>query len=304
MFHLRVLFKAFILLFPALAMAQDYVDLASAYYTNTAMNQIEKSDQSTRVQEYGVSFTYPKKFKNGNALIAGVDAEAMNVSMTPAGEFSTVGSVMLKVGLNQQLGEKWSGTYVFLPKVASDFYGPLNSKDFQYGGLAIFKYAKRSDFKYKLGLYYNSELFGPFFVPVFGVYYKSPNKKLEVDLSLPINGDVNYRLNDKWFVGWRYYAIVKTYNLHRQYYQVDGQYLAKSNNETYLYLGCEVKKGLLIRGQVGYSVGRNFRLYASDDKADWGLSAFKFGDDRTQLNTDFANGVLFRLDMIFRIYTK
>lgn len=293
-----------VLLLPCLAQAQNYVDLANVYYGNTPQNAFKDSDTKTRVQETGFSLTYPQKLKNGNAIIFGVDGESISGSFTAAGGINNVGSITAKLGFNQNIGAKWSGTYVFLPKVASDFYGPLGSRDFQYGGLVVFKYIKRSDFKYKVGLYANSELFGPFFVPVLGVYYKSPNKKFEMDLSLPISGDINYRFTEKFFVGTRFLGLIKTYNLHQPYYNNKGQYLSKASNDLYAYLGYEFLKGLIVRGQVGYTFGRRYRIYDNNDTVSWGLSAAKFGDNRQQLNTDFKDGLLFRLDLIYRFYTN
>lgn len=293
-----------LILSSTLLQAQDYVDLAQAFYSNTPLSQFEDSENKTNVQDFGLSLTYPQKLKNGNAIILGADAETMSAKFTASGDMARVGSVMAKIGYNQALGTKWSGTYIFLPKVASDFYGPADSKDFQYGALVIFKYIKRSDFKYKLGLYYNSELFGPFFVPVLGVYYKSPNKKFETDLALPINGDANYRITPKVLVGVRFVALVRSYNIHKTYYSAQGEYLTKASNDLFAYVGYEFKGGLILRGQAGYTFGRRFRLYESDDKVDWGLSAAKFGDERIQLNTDFNDGLIFRVDLTYRFYTK
>jgi hypothetical protein len=53
---------------------------------------------------------------------------------------------------------------------------------------------------------------------------------------------------------------------------------------------------------VGYSIGRNYRIYDIQDRATWGLSAFKFGDNREQLNSDFSDGLIFRTRFIYRFH--
>ena len=284
--------------------AQDYIDLVHLYYSNTPQNSFKNSESQTRVQELGFSLTYPMKLKNGNSLLMGVDGEGLYSSFTDSSSSGSVGSFTAKVGYVKTLGSKWTGMCILLPKIASDFHGTINRKDFQVGTFIMFKYAKRDDFKYKLGLYANAELFGTFFVPLFGLYYMSPNKKFETDLTLPLAGDANYRLAKKMVVGARFVALVKTYNLNNYYYHQSGEYLAKTTNDLYTYLGYEFKKGIIVRGQVGYSFGRHYRIYDSEDTVDWGLSAFKFGDHRKQLNSDFQDGLLFRIDLTYRFYLK
>src|SRR5690606_28468199 len=101
---------------------------------------------------------------------------------------------------------------ILLPKLSSDFK-EINANDFQLGAIAILKYEKKDNLNYKLGAYYNSELFGPFFVPILGMYYLSPSEKLEIDLSLPLWADINYKVLEKVRVGANFAAFVRTYYL-------------------------------------------------------------------------------------------
>ncbi len=292
----------FFLLMNGTAFSQNYLDMAQVFYSNTPLNQFDTSLNKTRVQDFTFSSTLPIKLSDKTAIITGFDVEWMYAALTPSGNSGSVMGLLFKAGINQQLSEKWTSNFVVLPRIASDFKGSMNSNDFQLGGLMMFKYTKRANLKYKLGFYYNSELFGPFCTPIVGLYYKSPNNKFEMDLALPLMGDMNYRLNDKTFAGLKFQAFVRTYNLHSPYYSERGEYLAKTSNEIYTYAAYEPVKGLLFKANIGYSVARNFRLYHIDDKVAWGLSAFRFGDDRKQLNADFSDGLLFRVDCVFRFY--
>jgi hypothetical protein len=285
--------------------AQNYIDLSQLSYSNTPLNQFDSTLNKTRVQDLYFSFSLPYKINEKTALIFGLDFEGMYAALTPQGNGGSVAGIMLKLGFNKQLNSKWNLTAVALPRIASDFKGEsgLTAEDFQLGGLAMFKYAKTKQLKYKIGLYYNSELFGPFFSIILGLYYKSENQKLEADISLPSIVDVNYRLKQNLFVGLKFNAFVRTFNLHDPYYHINGEYLAKTSNEIHSYLGFEPKKGLILRANIGYSVGRNYRLYDIQDKVVFGLSVFRFGDDRKQLNSDFADGVILKLELLYRFYT-
>jgi hypothetical protein len=53
---------------------------------------------------------------------------------------------------------------------------------------------------------------------------------------------------------------------------------------------------------VGYAISRNYEVYDSNDKVDWALIAFYFGDERTRLNERFKDGVIFRVELLYRIH--
>ncbi|AEV32704.1 hypothetical protein Oweho_1716 [Owenweeksia hongkongensis DSM 17368] len=284
--------------------AQDYVDLAKFFYANTPANQFDSTTAETRVQEYGMDVTLPVELKNGNAFLTGFYAESISTKVNPAEpNLTSVYSTMLKLGMNIKHSEKWSGTYLLLPKLASDFKS-IDANDFQLGAIALLKYEKRKNLNYKVGLYYNSELFGPFFVPILGLYYLSPNEKLEINASLPISADINYKILERVRTGVSFASFVRTYYLNEPFQGNPDNYLTKSTNEVYGYLQFDLGKSIILQTKVGYSIGRNYRVYDRDDNITWGLSAFKFGDNRKQLNPDFKDGLVYRARLIYRFHLE
>ena len=61
--------------------------------------------------------------------------------------------------------------------------------------LSLFTKKKRAELKFKYGVFVNNEKFGLAVIPIFGLYYLSPSKKFEANLTLPIVADINYKLN-------------------------------------------------------------------------------------------------------------
>ena len=118
----------------------------------------------------------------------------------------------LNLGMKIKHGNNWSGTYVALPKLASDFSN-LGADDFQMGGLALLekKYSSRKVLKF--GAYVSSENFGTTVTPIIGLWYKSKNGKFYVNATLPIRADVNYSLTDAFSLGANLLSSVKSYNL-------------------------------------------------------------------------------------------
>ena len=252
-------FVAISLVFSALnCLSQDYIDLFKFTYLNSPFNKADSVPGPSRVQEFYLDVTLPIKLSERSAIITGLTIEQLSVSSNPAGfNVSAVYSTTLKLGLNKKIGQKWDGTYMFLPKIAADF-NRIEDNALQLGGLALFKYHKSESLKYRLGVYYNTELFGPFFVPLLGFYYQSKNKKLEFNVTLPVWADVNYSFNKKWAVGVNFSAFVRSYYLSDIATNGTGQYLVKASNELYGYLQYTVKESCFFEGKVGYSVGRRF----------------------------------------------
>jgi len=297
---MRTLFWLFFFFLFCGLQAQDYVDLAKFHYQSTGDNKFDSSNNTTKIDELSLDVTLPLKLNDKTAILTGFAINKFTMDLTEFGDNTSVSSYLLKAGLNINHNEKWNGTYLLLPKLASDFVGESQSQDFQIAAAALLKYQKNPNMRYKIGLYYNSEIFGTFIVPLFGFYYKK--NKFEANLTLPSVADANYRLNDNLFVGMNFRGVVKTFNLTQSYQSLGQEYLGRNTNEVMAYLGYEFNNGLIIKGQIGYSIARSYRIYEENDKMDWAISVFRFGDDRVQLNSDFADGLLFRAQMVYRFH--
>ena len=285
--------------------AQNYVDVLHSEYTATPQNTFDSSNQTTDLQKININITTPIKLKNGNAILTGLVYDRVNTSFEPGEKMTPVSSFILKMGMNIKHSDKWSTTFLLLPKLASTFTATTTSEDFQFGGLVLAKKKKTENLSYKIGAYMNGDQFGPFLVPLFGFYYKK--KKLEMDVIVPSYAKINYSLSPKFTAGVNWRATVKSYNLQGPMVNLPAVvkrpfYMHHLSNEIAAHVGYEPIKGVIVRGMAGVSLGRSFRVYENDDKIDFGLSLFRFGDDRVPLNTDFANGLFYRAELAYRVY--
>jgi len=292
-------------LYRLLGFAQNYVDVLHSEYTATPQNTFDSSNQTTDLQKININITTPIKLKNGNAILTGLVYDRVNTSFDPGEKMTPVSSFILKMGMNIKHSDKWSTTFLLLPKLASTFTATTSSEDFQFGGLVLAKKKKTENLSYKIGAYMNGDQFGPFLVPLFGFYYKK--KKLEMDVIVPSYAKINYSLSPKFTAGVNWRATVKSYNLQGPMVNLPAVvkrpfYMHHLSNEIAAHVGYELIKGVIVRGMAGVSLGRSFRVYENDDKIDFGLSLFRFGDDRVPLNTDFANGLFYRAELAYRVY--
>lgn len=288
------------LFFPFLTSAQEYVDIFKIGYGQTLNNNFEGVDSSTNVEFFEAGFTFPVVLNENHTFITGADFSLNSVQLFPETEYSNLYSTSLVLGMASTWSEKWSTTIILLPKIASD-YKNISSNDFYFGGFAILKLKKNENFKYKFGVYASQEAFGLFTTPILGWYYLSPNKRFMMDMSLPISADINYKFGATT-IGIDYFGIGRSYNVH--YENKPTIYADLSSLEFAGYFQFNVlEESILLRAKVGYS-SNNYEMYAEGQEIDVGVSAFSFGDDRTQLNPSINGGVFLKVEAIYRFHIK
>jgi hypothetical protein len=241
----------------------------------------------------------PVKLNDSNALITGLIYEGMQTKLFENQAMKTVTAVTLKAGLEKRFNAQCSGTFVLLPKIASDFVA-LGSKDVQVGGIAIMKFKKSEYLYYRIGMYYNSDLFGPLFVPMLGMYYLSPDKKFETTIMMPLQADANYKLSSFIHLGFNYNAQIKTFHLTNITPAYNDTYLTKSTDDLFAYVKFCFSKSLSLQTRLGQSVDRSNKIFNENDRVTFGLPAIYIGNKREQLNTNFSNGLLFQIVLLYR----
>ena len=280
-------------------MGQNYVDILKVNASTTPYNTFDTSTSKTKIDQIDVDLTVPIKINDKLSIISGAMFESFQTKLFEDGNVKTFGSTALKIGANKLFNDRWSGTAVLLPKIASD-YKNISGIDLQFGAVGIMKYKKSDNKNFKFGLYYNSELFGPFFVPMVGMYYLSPNKKFETNIMLPLQADVNYKLIPFMNVGFNFNGQIRSYHLTDVTPTHKSTYIARSTNEFYAYLKFNVTKSLSITTKVGQSLGRSYKVFDEGDKVTFGLPATFIGGKRQQLNTNFSNGMIFQATLLYR----
>ncbi|PVW15296.1 hypothetical protein DDV96_07810 [Marixanthomonas spongiae] len=279
-----------------LTSAQDYVDIFRIGYSETFNNNFKKTNSSTRVKSFEVGLTFPVVLNDIHALITGADFSTNKLQLFPQAERTNLYSTNIKLGLASTYSEKWSSTIVLLPKIASDYNG-ISGDDFYMGGFAVLKLQKKKNLIYRFGAYGSQEAFGLFTTPIIGWYYLSPNKKFEMDMSLPISADVSYALG-KTTIGMDYFGIGRSFNIKEE--NESDRYVDLSSLDFAAYWQFNfLDKSVLLRTKLGYSTN-DYEVYTQDDTIDLGVSAFSFGDNRNQLNPSISGGFYAKIEAIYR----
>ena len=292
-------FFLLLIFFSSSLIAQQYVDLLKIDQGQIQNAGFEGIDGTTLINDFNVKLTYPVKINDKRAIITGVDYGRTELKLSPGHGFSDLNSITAKIGLSNTYKDKWAGTFVLLPKVASDLKGS-GKRNYQLGGFAMLKKKTSKHFLYKMGVYGSSENFGIFVVPFFGFYYKSPNEKLEINTTLPIYLDLKYKVHRLVKVGFDFNALVRSYNLNTP--EDQPYYVHKKTQEVlgYMQFGF-LKNSLILKTKLGYSFN-NYEKYRNEDQLDFGLSAFEFGKERTLFNPEMKNALSARIQLIYRYH--
>ena len=283
--------------------SQSYFDIVSLSYTNSTSNEFEISNDKTTVKEYIFELNYPIVLNKKTILLTGLFANKTKLNLDATLPMSNLDVLGVNFGVNKTLNDTWSATLMGFSRLASDKL-KFSKDNFQVGFLSLFTNKKRNNLKFRYSIYANTEKYGLLVVPIFGMYYLSNNKKFEVNFNLPIIADINYKLFNKAWLGMRFDGIGATYNLTDQNYSSTGAYVAKNSNELVSYFRYRLSKSLYINSKIGYAIGRNYKVFDANDKIDLALSSFYFGDQRIQLNERFKDGVVFKVELLYRFHFK
>lgn len=257
----------FFFFFTAFGFAQPYTDIASFTYQHFSSHYKDNPDVQNQTDNYILNLLYPKQFKNGNVFLVRLNAELLNSSVSLEGsDCATVSSIALPIGFQWvSKDKKWKTVAMAIPKLASNFEGAIESKDFQYGGLLLENYSPNSNLKLKAGLYYNREAFGNFFVPLLGIDWRATDRIYLYGI-LPSNYKIEYSaVKDKVYTGLDFKWLTRSFNLSDQnpnnYMRFEEVFL-KGFVDYFIY------KNILLTAEAGYSFGKSPLQYdtATDDE--------------------------------------
>ena len=117
------------------------------------------------------------------------------------------------------------------------------------------------------------------------------------NLKLPVNGDINYEVNNRFKIGGAFETGGRSFILDREAPQE--LYVQTNSLEIGPYFEHVVAKNILLRLQTGYAT-IDYEVYAVGDRLPFRLAAFDFGDNRTRLNPDMNGNFFVKAGITYR----
>ncbi|MBS1637518.1 MAG: hypothetical protein JST26_16505 [Bacteroidetes bacterium] len=270
--------------------AQPYVDplnFNTQYYQTTYKDSVRGTSQN---MIYNLNLFLPKEFKNGNTLIIRAGAENVH-SQYSNGSYTYANNLYsLSMPIGMQLvssNKKWKGLFLALPKINSDFKDDL-SRDVQLGGMVLGTYVKNDNLKFKLGLYYSPEFWGNFFVPLVGMDWKINNHWSMYGV-MPSNYRIEYRANNKLYMGLGFKSFQRSYRLSKAY---NNDFVRLRDSQIKLFVDYFVYKKIMLFADVAYGVPYSLTQYSHGKTLDF---------QNNPLYAPMHNSMLFTLGFAYRI---
>lgn len=278
------------LFFTTSVFAQPFVDLINYNNQNFFSHYNDSANSPVYIQDHLLNLFLPKKFKNDNVLIIRVNSEQAVVKRDgPTSYTENLFSVSVPVGfMYVSKSKKWKYTGIFIPKVNSDLRDDL-AHDFQYGGIALVTHVYNSNLQLKLGMYYNREFWGNFFLPLVGVDWKI-NDRFQMYGVMPSNYRFEYKVSKNWNTGLGWRSFQRSFRLSETF---NNDFVWVRENQVKAYFEGFVYKNLLftvdIYRSITYELSRND--YQDVNLTKRGLSTF----EPFEKNMGFTLGFAYRL---------
>ena len=254
------------------------------------------ADSGKVQQDAYVNLLLPIPINDKFVIITGINYN--NLTTKAFGYTSKFYKLTVPLGFKATLNEKNTITVVTLSKVTKMLNVIEARAKYQPGGIFLYTRKVNDKFKYNIGLYYNSEESGAFFIPVIGTKW-NPSEKWEIKGNLPINLKITYAPVKPVKIGVSYVGKYESYDLGPSV----GSYLVINRNEFAFFLETATVKNLIIQAGVAYNLANTSKLFASSDRVDASIAGFHLNDSRKVLyNTQLNNTMFLDVKLIYRIF--
>lgn len=255
----------FFILLSSKIIAQPFADILSFNCQTFSSTYKDSSHWKNKTDDYFLNLFLPKEFKNGNTLLVRLNSETLNSTISPDSSYSyRLSSVSLPLGMKfVSKNKKWETVALVVPKVASDFKDAINSYDYQLGGIFIENFVLNPKLKIKLGVYYNHEAFGNFFIPLVGVDWRV-NSRINLYGILPSNYKVEFNIiKNRLYTGLNFKSATRSFRLSAKN---NNDYVRYDEMQVKLFVDFFVAPKILMFAEVGYSIGKNPWQYTYNTK--------------------------------------
>ena len=279
--------------------AQNYIDLfeLESFYSNRVL---ENSDDQIKLNSYNINAIVPLFNGNTSSIALSLNYDNLETE-NESDKYFKVFSFATNLVFSKSHNEFLTVRYILMPKLLGN-PSKTNTKVTQLGFAALANKLLNETANISYGFLYNNQLFGPFIVPLIGYYTKVND--IEVNILLPQNMDVNYKVNPNIFIGLKFNGKMNSYALESNAFGLNqNTYLSANENQLGTYLDYNYKNfHFSIFG--GYSFMSSYKIYSDLDRTDLSLFMLKFGDNRYQLNDDLKNGFVIKSSVYYRFYNN
>jgi hypothetical protein len=198
-----------------------------------------------------------------------------------------VQALFLPVTYIKPVSVKWTVATTLIPRWngnASDMF----NNSFQMGASVVAAFKKSSNLTYRFGLYYNSEFFGAFFIPLVGVDWKLSSRDNLFGI-LPQILTYEHRVSPKFSWGAAYRMYNNSYRAGYLNNSLITTYMRINEMQILLSADAYLTRHVVFNIEAGHSLFRRIRFGTDDNKKNY------YSDEKVN------DGFLVKAALLYRI---
>jgi hypothetical protein len=273
---------------------QSYFTVVSAQYGYASSNYLPKY---TIYQSEALNINLPIKVVKEDKIMLGGAYQRLSLRFDSSSQKHYFNS-----GINAgylKKTEKGSVIVLFISRLNSD-YQKIGAKDLQYGGVVLASRKYSDNFTLKYGIYYNSELFGPFFAPLLGLDWKIKSRYRIFGL-MPQGLTIEDKVNERFRYGIAYQAPNLTYHINSP---ATDLYLHQSQIRIGPFADFYLTKTIAASLKIEYPLPAKYRIFDTQQRYQLNVWGIGFGGERSQNKTPIqflTHGLMIQVGFAYRV---
>ncbi|MFI5187635.1 MAG: DUF6268 family outer membrane beta-barrel protein [Chitinophagales bacterium] len=263
--------------------AQPYLDIAKINYSYSPEPGFNNKTNPLKSNFFNIELNLPVELKkNGDAFLINPFFND-NQGKVAATDFHVISQGLLLGFLKKNIFKSWDLLSGFAVRQNKETEKKLTST-WQYGGVILSTYRKNQFLSLKIGLYYNKEFFGNYFIPLVGIDWQI-NSKNNLFGVLPGSIAFEHKVNPKFYYGISFRALTNSNRLQTIDSCFTGDcsgknYLRIDDNQLGVYADSHLLKKIVLSAEAGYTILRRYRYgfkgKVLDNKTDYKNDNFYF----------------------------
>jgi hypothetical protein len=260
----RILYKLYFLIFLSITTtAQPYIDLGQVIYQSSPGGN-PKTFNHLRAQ-----VNIPLVMKDSSIFLVNPIWEERWIRINDQSEQLHLRGFITWLTYSRNLSDKWSAMLAFIPRLNGE--ASIQFKEgFQAGGAGLMTYKKNPGLQFKFGIYYNSEFWGNFFIPLLGLDW-TINKKQRLFGILPGYLIYEYRISKRVSWGGNFRTFTNSYAM-GNYFSLPpiSDFIRIDDNQLGVYADVYLSPKFVLNAEAGYSILRKVRTgYGNTSKDEY-----------------------------------
>lgn len=248
---------------PDYCYSQPYLDIAKINYLHTPKKGFNHKSNPLLSDFYSINVTLPVELRKGGDAFVINPFFDHNQGTVSNRSFHVVSQGLAAGFLKKFNHNEWSLLPTFILRRNKEAGKKVNDL-WQYGGALLATWKKNPSVSFKLGLYYNKEFFGNFFMPLAGIDWKIDSKNNLFGV-LPGNMVFEHKVSKNFYWGAAFRALTNSYRLQTTDPCISGDcsgknYLRVNDNQLELFADTYITPKIIFSAEAGYTAFRKYRF--------------------------------------------